>query len=87
MDSMEQCRKFYGNMPLIPWNVSVDFTENMPLIPWKVSVDSMENLPSIPREISTKQSRTVSHQCTHWFNMTETLLIEILFTFDNTIKF
>ena len=22
MDSMEQCRKFYGNMPLIPWNVS-----------------------------------------------------------------
>ena len=61
---MEQCHKFYGNMPLIPW---------------KVSVDSME--------ISTKQSRTVSYQCTHWLNMTETLLIEILFTFDNTIIF
>ena len=72
MDSMEQCCKFYGNMPLIPW---------------KVSVDSMENLPSIAWKISTKQSRTVSHQCTHWLNMTETLLIEILFTFDNTIKF
>ena len=52
------------------------FYRNMPLIPWKVSVDSMENLPSIPRKISTKQSRTVSHQCTHWLNMTETLLIE-----------
>ena len=63
---MECFHRFYGNMPLIPW---------------KVSVDSMEN----PRKISTKQSRTVSHQCTHWLNMTETLLIEILFTFDNTI--
>ena len=47
----------------------------------------MENLSSIPWKISTKQSRTVSHQCTHWLNMTETLLIEILFTFNNTIKF
>ena len=34
VDSMEQCRKFYGNMLLIPWNVSVDFT--------KYAVDSME---------------------------------------------
>ena len=65
---MECFRRFYGNMLLIPW---------------KVSVDSMENLPSIQWKISTKQSRTVSHQCTHWLNMTETLLIEILFTFDN----
>ena len=65
------------------------FYRYIPLIPWKVSVDSMENLPSIPRKISTKQSRTVSHQCTHWLNMTETLSIEILFTVDNTctIKF
>ena len=61
---MESFRRFYGNMPLIPW---------------KVSEDSME--------ISTKHSRTVSYQCTHWLNMTETLLIEILFTFDNTIIF
>ena len=68
MDSMEQCRKFYVNMPLISW---------------KVFVDSMENLPSIPREISTEQSITVSNKCSHWLNMTETLIIEILFTFDS----
>ena len=32
VDSMECFRRFYGNLPLIPWEVSVDSMENLPSI-------------------------------------------------------
>ena len=62
-----------------------------PEILQKYAVDSMESFRRFYGKSSINSTenfhKTVSYQCTHWLNMTETLLFEILFTFDNTIKF